>query len=46
LKNFVGYKSNFIMDAQLNFEPVKIFKNWSDVNNLGVLEEAGVEEFI
>jgi len=27
LKNFVGYRSNFILDALLDFEPVKKFKN-------------------
>jgi len=31
LKNLVGYRNNFILDALLNFEPVKRFKNWSNV---------------
>jgi len=32
LKNFVSYRSNFILDALLNFDPVKRFKNWSDMS--------------
>jgi len=28
LKNFVSYRSDFIMDGLFNFEPVKRFKNW------------------
>jgi len=32
LKNFVSCRSNFILDALLNFEPVKRFKNWSDMS--------------
>jgi len=32
LKNFARYKSNFILDALLNCEPVKRFKNWSDMS--------------
>jgi len=32
LKNFVGYRSNFILDALLSIEPVKRFKNWSDMS--------------
>jgi len=35
LKNFVSYSNKFILDALLNFEPVKRFKNWSDVSKFG-----------
>jgi len=29
----IGYRlSNFILAAVLNFDPVKRFRNWSDVN--------------
>jgi len=46
LKNFVSYRSNFILDALLNFEPVKRFDNWSDMSEFGSIETALVEEFI
>jgi len=40
LKNFVCYRSNFILDALLNFEPVKRFKNWSDVSKCGSFKDS------
>jgi len=40
LKNFVGYRSNFILDTLLNFEPVKGFKNWSDVSKFGSFRDS------
>jgi len=38
----LSYRSNFILDALLNFEPVKRFKNWSDMR---VLETARAQKF-
>jgi len=35
LKNFVSYRSNFILDALLNFEPVKRFKNRRYMSEFG-----------
>jgi len=40
LKNFVGYRSNFIMDALLNFEQVERFKNWSDESKFGSFRDS------
>jgi len=39
LKNFVGYRSDFTLDALLSFKPVKRFENWSDVNKFGSLRD-------
>jgi len=33
-KNFVSYRSDFIMDALFDFEPVKRFKNWRYMSEL------------
>jgi len=37
LKNFISYRSNFVLDALLNFEPVK---NWSDVSKFGSFRDS------
>jgi len=40
LKNFVSYRSNFVLDALLNFEPVKRFKNRSDMSEFGSFRDS------
>jgi len=45
LKHF-SYRSKFILDALLNFEPVKRFKNRRYMSeSLGVLDTDRAEEF-
>jgi len=43
-KNFVSYRGNLILDALLNFEPLKRFRNWRYVSEFGSLETAQAEE--
>jgi len=40
LKNYVSYRSNFIADALLNFEPVKRFKNWRYMSEFGSFRDS------
>jgi len=40
LKTFVSYRSNFVVNALLNFEPVKRFENWSDMSEYGSFRES------
>jgi len=40
LKNYISYGSNFILDALLNFELVKRFKNWSDMSEFGSFRDS------
>jgi len=40
LKHFVCYRSNFILDALLNFEPVKRFKNRRYMSEFGSFRES------
>jgi len=39
-KNILSYRSNFILDALLNFESVKRFGNWNEMNEFGSFRDS------
>jgi len=42
MKNFDSFRSNFMLNALLDFEPVKIFENWSEMSEFGSFRNSHV----